>query len=122
MNGSGLSMALKPSVPSPTLALGHAHHHAGQEGLVAAARAALAVVDAVEQGVAHQHPAAVGVDHDPAVRRGVGLPAGAGGVAGHAVGAERTVHGRLLWTSSAFRSSSSIITALEGGGRPALCR
>ncbi len=96
-------------------ALSHAHHHAADEGLVAAARPALAIVDAIEQGMAHQHPVAVGMDHDPIVRRGVGLPAGARGVALHAIGAERAGHETHQVDSAVERLAR--IARVNGQGR-----
>ena len=78
-------------VAGSEIAPGRAHHHAGQECLLVAARSFLPVVDAVELHVAHQRPvSALGVSHG--VGRRVGLPGGARGIARHRIGAERALH------------------------------
>ena len=77
------------------IALGHAHQHSGHEEFAATARAALAIIDAVNERVAHQHPIAKhGVN--AFVRRGVGQPARARSFARHRIGAEEALHLHLM--------------------------
>src|SRR6266480_2722651 len=71
-------------------ALRHPHDYARREGLAAAARPALMVVDAEEVGVAHKHPVAAR-EHDALVWRAAWLPSGAGSLARHRIGPELTV-------------------------------
>ena len=78
------------------LPVAHHHQHAGHERLGVASRAALVVVDQVDEAVRHGVPVAEpGVD--AFVRRGVRLPAGAGGFTTDGVRAEPCPH-RVLFT------------------------
>lgn len=72
-------------------ALPHDHEHARHEHLLVAARAALAVVNDIRIAMQHHGP---GLAHDVMAfhRRGVRLPAGAGGLARHGLRPERAGH------------------------------
>ena len=75
--------------------LRHPHHHAVDEGLVAAARAALMVVDQVQIAVPHRRPVA-DLAVNAFVRRGVGNPARARSFSRHGIGAEKALHPAVL--------------------------
>ena len=77
------------AVPHRTLR--HAHDHAAGERLLAAARAALLVVHAVDQRVPHRRPLA-DLAVNAFVRRRVRQPARPRAFAGHAVGSEKSLH------------------------------
>ena len=76
-------------------ALRHSHDHTRREGLIAAARTALMVIDAEQVGVAHQHPL-VAHEHHPLVRGAVGLPGSAGRFPRHRVWAELPLHAHAV--------------------------
>ena len=75
--------------------LRHPHHHAVGERLVAAARAALVVVDQVQIAVPHRGPVA-DLAVNAFVRRGVGHPARARALARHRIRAEKSLHPAML--------------------------